>query len=47
MKFCSSMTLFSIAADSYASPFRRALNRFCGGRIDERTSAILKAGTEW
>jgi uncharacterized protein (DUF1810 family) len=46
MKFCSSMTLFSIVADSDACPFRRALNRFCGGRIDDRTSAILKAATE-
>jgi uncharacterized protein (DUF1810 family) len=45
-KFRSSMTLFAIAADCDGSPFRRALDRFCGGRIDDRTSAVLRAGTE-
>lgn len=42
MKFRSSMTLFAQAAPADASgPFRSALERFCGGREDERTLALL------
>ena len=41
MKFCSSMTLFSLAADDGASVFRHALDRYCDGRKDERTLALL------
>ena len=41
MKFCSSMTLFAIAAASRAEPFRGALEQCCGGREDERTLALL------
>ena len=41
MKFQSSMTLFSMVAEGDDSPFRRALDRFCDGRLDERTVALL------
>ena len=41
MKFRSSMTLFSLAADGGDSVFRQALDRFCDGRADERTLALL------
>jgi uncharacterized protein (DUF1810 family) len=41
LKFCSCMTLFALADDAEASVFRRALARFCGGRTDERTVALL------
>src|SRR5215203_3346368 len=41
MKLRSSMTLFSVAAESDVTPFRRALDRFCDGRPDERTVALL------
>ena len=41
MKFCSSMTLFSLAADEGESVFRQALDRYCDGRADERTLALL------
>ena len=41
MKFQSSMTLFSMVAEGDDSPFRRALDVFCGGRPDERTVALL------
>ena len=41
MKLRSSMTLFSVAAESDGTPFRRALDRFCDGRPDERTVALL------
>jgi uncharacterized protein (DUF1810 family) len=41
VKFCSSMTLFSLAPDENAIVFRQALDRFCGGRADERTLKLL------
>jgi uncharacterized protein (DUF1810 family) len=41
MKFCSSMTLFSLAADEGECTFRQALDRYRGGRADERTLALL------
>ncbi len=44
MKFHSSMSLFARAAGGGDSAFRRALDRYCGGRMDERTLALLDAG---
>ena len=41
MKFCSSMTLFSLAPEEDEIVFRQALDRFCDGRADERTLALL------
>jgi uncharacterized protein (DUF1810 family) len=49
MKFGSCMTLFSLAADGDDSSFRTALDRYCGGRQDERTMELLEGelnGTE-
>jgi len=43
LKFCSSLTLFSLAADEEDSVFRQALVRYCGGRADEQTLALLRA----
>ena len=43
MKFRSCMTLFSLTTDDPASPFRQALDRWCGGRPDERTLALVDA----
>lgn len=40
LKFCSSMTLFAVAADQ-PELFRLALDRFCEGRLDQRTLALL------
>ena len=45
MKFHSSMSLFARAATDRESAFRRALDRYCRGRMDERTLALLDAGT--
>ncbi|MGD0185907.1 MAG: DUF1810 domain-containing protein [Roseiarcus sp.] len=45
MKFHSSMTLFARAADDEKSAYRRALDRYCGGRMDELTLALLDAAT--
>jgi uncharacterized protein (DUF1810 family) len=44
MKFRSCMTLFSLAADDPDNPFRQALDRWCGGRPDEQTLALIDAG---
>ncbi len=44
MKFRSSMTLFALAAGEEGSPFRQALDRWCGGRMDDRTRGLLDAG---
>jgi uncharacterized protein (DUF1810 family) len=41
LKFCSSMTLFSLVAPDAANPFREALDRYCGGQADEGTLALL------
>jgi uncharacterized protein (DUF1810 family) len=43
MKFRSSMTLFALAASDEKRPFRRALDHWCDGRMDERTLEVLKA----
>jgi uncharacterized protein (DUF1810 family) len=40
LKFCSSMTLFSLAS-SDPSVFKHALNQFCDGRMDKRSLALL------
>ena len=40
LKFCSSMTLFALAAGEDESVFRRALDRYCDGRMDDRTVAL-------
>src|SRR5215467_897936 len=40
MKFRSCMTLFSLATDDPANPFQTALDRWSGGRSDERTLAL-------
>ena len=44
MKFRSCMTLFSLATDDPANPFREALDRWCSGQPDERTLALVDAG---
>ena len=44
LKFCSSMTLFALAAGEDQSVFRQALARYCEGRMDERTVALCGAG---
>src|SRR3954447_15293353 len=41
VKFRSSMTLFSLAAGKDGSAFRQALDRFCDGREDKPTLALL------
>ncbi|MEE4454493.1 DUF1810 domain-containing protein [Novosphingobium resinovorum] len=46
MKFCSSMTLFELAALGRpgAERFAHALDAFCQGRRDEHTPHLLKVG---
>src|SRR5215207_7654018 len=44
LKFCSSMTLFALAAGEVGSVFERALDRYCDGHLDERTVALCEAG---
>jgi uncharacterized protein (DUF1810 family) len=44
LKFRSCMTLFSLATDDSANRFREALDRWCGGRPDEGTLALVDAG---
>jgi len=41
MKFSSSMTLFARALDDDSVVFERALDRYCQGRLDDRTLALL------
>lgn len=41
LKFCSSVTLFSVAAEGHEAPFEAALKKFCRGVKDERTVALL------
>ncbi|MBV9784624.1 MAG: DUF1810 domain-containing protein [Acidisphaera sp.] len=43
MKFASSMTLFACASDDRESVFRQAIDRCCGGRMDQRTLTLLGA----
>jgi uncharacterized protein (DUF1810 family) len=42
LKFHSSMTLFAIASDDEHSVFRRALARWCSGRLDPATVELLR-----
>jgi uncharacterized protein (DUF1810 family) len=42
LKFCSSMTLFSIASGPDEPVFREALERFCAGHADPRTVELLR-----
>ena len=44
MKFRSSMTLFSLTMEDPDNPFRHALDRWCEGRPDEQTLALINAG---
>ena len=41
IKFRSSMTLFAVAAGQDGNPFQRALERWCGGTLDEMTMVLL------
>jgi uncharacterized protein (DUF1810 family) len=41
MKFGSSMTLFALADQAPDSIFRQAIDRYCGGRMDQRTLELL------
>lgn len=41
LKFHSSMTLFALTAEGAATPYREALARYCSGRMDEATLALL------
>lgn len=41
LKFSSSMTLFALADETPESLFQAALHRFCQGRMDEKTLALL------
>ncbi len=41
MKFCSSMTLFARASVDKGDVFRKALDRFCEGRLDPLTAGLL------
>jgi len=43
LKFHSSMTLFSVAAQDANSLFNQALRRFWAGNADEQTIALLRA----
>jgi uncharacterized protein (DUF1810 family) len=42
MKFRSSMTLFSLAANEGETVFQQALDRYCDGRADERMLTLLE-----
>ncbi len=42
LKFVSSMTLFSLAAERRPNPFAEAIERLCGGSVDQRTLALLR-----
>ena len=41
MKFCSSMTLYALAAQGDGEIFETALARFCDGKKDEKTLSLL------
>lgn len=41
MKFRSSMTLFAIAEGRNGGLYRQAIDRYCGGRMDQRTLDLL------
>jgi uncharacterized protein (DUF1810 family) len=42
LKFGSSMTLFSLAAEDGPNAFAEAIDRLCGGSADQRTLALLR-----
>jgi uncharacterized protein (DUF1810 family) len=43
LKFCSCMTLFAVVLEEdRASVFHQAIDRFCGGRLDPGTLALLR-----
>jgi len=42
IKFCSSMTLFALASLQGENAFVQALDRYCGGRMDQRTVVLLE-----
>ncbi len=44
VKFCSSMTLFSLTTEDDQGVFRQALDQYCAGRADQRTLALLAGG---
>lgn len=44
LKFGSSMTLFAVVAPD--GPYRAALDRWCGGDLDQRTLDLLRLGRE-
>ncbi|MBL0373741.1 DUF1810 domain-containing protein [Rhizobium sp. KVB221] len=44
MKFRSSMTLFALASADGNAPYKRALDRFWEGEMDQRTLDLLKIG---
>jgi uncharacterized protein (DUF1810 family) len=44
VKFCSCMTLFTLASGEGDNLFRRALQRYCAGLMDERTLKLLGNG---
>ena len=46
LKFCSCMTLFSLAVDDPDNPFRQALGRWCAGKPDDQTLALINTGGE-
>ena len=46
MKFGSCMTLFAQATETAGSVFHRAIHRYCDGRMDPRTLALLGVGGE-
>jgi uncharacterized protein (DUF1810 family) len=41
LKFRSCATLFALASEEDNNPFQRALDRWCDGRPDERTLAVI------
>ena len=41
LKFASSMTLFALASDRAENIFRDAIQRCCGGRMDQRSLQLL------
>jgi len=43
LKFHSCMTLFAMTSEeSHDSSFRRAIDRYCDGRLDQRTQTLLE-----
>ena len=42
MKFRSSATLFALTSGEPENPFQRALDRWCNGRPDARTLALIR-----